>query len=186
MAKHRIDFTERSKRLLQERFDEDSSDFHGFWVFPRDYLYDKPAVDKLLEQMEQDPKTMDKFTKIFEYTQEIEATTEQKRSGKTLSKEDLRMGDGKRRHLVWDVWLEEVHARLKESEASVKRYQKELKEAQARLDAFSAAAESKLAKENTRGGKHGRKTRHHSRGRGGGSQRRAKIVGCRGASLCSG
>ena len=150
MAKHRIDFTKGSKRFLQEKFDGDSSDFHGFWVYPRDAMYDKPAVDNLIEQMEQDPATMDKFTEIFEYTQEVEATAEQKRSGENLSKDDLRMGDGKRRHLVWDVWLEEVHDRLKKSEASVTRYQKELKEAQARLDAYSAAAESNLAR-STRG-----------------------------------
>jgi hypothetical protein len=125
---------------------------YGFWVYPRYDLYDKSAVDKLFEQMEQDPVAMDKFTKIFKYTQEVEATAEQKRSGKKLSKEDLRMGDGKRRHLVWEMWLEdsEMHDRLKKSEASVTRYQKELKEAQARLDAFSAAAESNLARR-TRG-----------------------------------
>ena len=150
MAKHRIDFTNGSKRLLQEKFKGDSSDFHGFWIYPRDAMYDKPAVDKLLEQMEQDPATMDKFTEIFEYTQEVEATAEQKRSSKKISKVELRMGDGKRKHLVWDVWLEEVHHRLKESEANVARYQKELKEAQARLDAFSAAAESNLTR-STRG-----------------------------------
>ena len=48
------------------------------------------------------------------------------------------------------LWLEEVNDRVKESEASVKRYQKELKEAQARLDTFSAAAKTKLARR-TRG-----------------------------------
>ena len=152
LKKHRIDFTDGSKRLLRQRFDGDSSEFHGFWVYPRDDLYDKPAVDKLIEQMEKDPATMGMFTSIFEYTQDVEATAEQKKSSKNLSKDDLRMGDGKRRHLVWNVWLAEVGERLTESETNVTRFQKELKEAQARLFAYSAAAETNLAR-TTRGTK---------------------------------
>lgn len=117
-------------------------------------VFDKSAVDKLIDLMEQDSKTMDMYTSIFEYTQEIEATEEQKakqkQTGKTLSKDDLRMGDVLRKHLVWAVWLDEVQKRLKESEASVARYGKELKEAQNWLAAFSGAAESQEAR-STRG-----------------------------------
>jgi hypothetical protein len=155
LKKHRTDFTTGSKKRLHRKFEGDSREFHGFWIYPRDDgVFDKSAVDKLIDLMEQDSKTMDMYTSIFEYTQEIEATEEQKakqkQTGKTLSKDDLRMGDGLRKHLVWAVWLDEVQKRLKESEASVARYGKELKEAQNRLAAFSGAAESQEAR-STRG-----------------------------------
>jgi hypothetical protein len=130
LDQHRVDLSRKSKRGLNQKYNSDGRDFHGFWVYPRDDLYEtsKPAVDKLTEQMEQDPTIMDKFTKIFEYTQEVKATAEQRaeerKSSVHLSKHDLRMGDGKRRHLVWEMWLEdsEMHDRLKKSEASVTRY----------------------------------------------------------------
>jgi hypothetical protein len=152
LEQHRVGFSGESKRGLNQKYNSHGSEFHGFWVYPRDDVYEtsKPAVDKLIEQMEQDPATMDMFTKIFEYTQEVKATAEQKKSREHLSKEDLRMGDGKRRHLVWAVWLAEVNKRLVESESNVARFQKELKEAQSRLVAYSAAAESDSAR-TTRG-----------------------------------
>jgi hypothetical protein len=152
LDQHRVDLSSKSKRGLNQKYNSDGRDFHGFWVCPRDDLYEtsKPAVDKLTEQMEQDPTIMAKFTKIFEYTQEVKATAEQRaeerKSGVHLSKDDLRMGDGKRRHLVWAVWLDEVQKRLAESKSDVARFEKELKEAQTRLGAFSAAAESGSAR----------------------------------------
>jgi len=153
---HRMCFTIQSKRDLLRKYNSDRSGFHGFWLYPRDDVYEnsKPAVDKLTEQMEQNPAIMAKFTKIFEYTQEVKATAEQKaeqkKTGEKFSKDDLRMGDGKRKHLVWAVWLDEVAKRLAESESDVARFKKELKEAQTRRVAYSAAAESDPAK-TTRG-----------------------------------
>ena len=151
LQKHRTDFNRGSKKRLHQKFEGDSREFHGFWIHPRDdAVFDKLAVDKLLDLTEHCSKTMDMYTPIFEYTQEIEATEEQKarqkETCKTLSKDDLRMGDGLRKHLVWAVWLDEVQKRLEESEASVARNRKELKEAQNRLAAFSGAAESQEAR----------------------------------------
>ena len=139
LEKHRVpDFSLEAKNALRQKYLGDGKDFHGFWIYPRDKSYDREAVDGLLAPMEKDSATMG-FTSIFEYTQKVKATEDQRKQG--LSSEDARFGDNLRKHLVWEVLLENLRTRLKEDKASVNRLRQELKEAQDRLKAFSAAVD---------------------------------------------
>jgi len=139
LEKHRVpDFSPEAKDALRQKYAGDGKDFHGFWIYPRDKSYDKEAVDGLLEPMEKDFANMG-FTSIFEYTQKVKATVDQRKQG--LSSADVRMGDNLRKHLVWEKLLQNLHTRLTEDEASVNRSRQELKEAQDRLKAFSAAVD---------------------------------------------
>jgi hypothetical protein len=52
LAKHRLpDLPASAKDGLHKKHDGDCKDFHGFWTYPPDVLYNKVAVDSLLGQM---------------------------------------------------------------------------------------------------------------------------------------
>jgi len=132
-------------------YEGDGKEFHGFWVCPRHESYDTAAVNDFLERVEKDPTKMAQFTSIFEYTQDAEGRATKKQRAERMSKDDRRMGDGKRRHAIWMEWCKKLRDRLKNSHAEASRLDRELVAAQAALNAFSNAdpASSKRGTRNT-------------------------------------
>ena len=102
LQKHRLqDYTQDAKTSLKKMYEGDGKEFHGFWVCPRHESYDAAAVNDFLERVEKDPTKIAQFTSIFEYTQDAEGRATKKQRAERMSKDDRRMGDGKRRHVIW-------------------------------------------------------------------------------------
>jgi hypothetical protein len=140
LQKHRLQgYTQADKTSLMQMYEGDGKEFHGFWVCPRHESYDAAAVNDFLERVEKDPTKLAQFTSIFEYTQDVEGPPTKKQRAERMSKDGRRMGDGKRRHAIWEKWCEELRDRLKKSHAEASRLDRELVAAQAALDAFSNA-----------------------------------------------
>ena len=152
LQKHRLqDYTQDAKTSLKKMYEGDGKEFHGFWVCPRHESYDAAAVNDFLERVEKDPTKIAQFTSIFEYTQDAEGRATKKQRAERMSKDDRRMGDGKRRHVIWMEWCKKLRDRLKNSHAEASRLDRELVAAQAALNAFSNAdpASNKRGTRNT-------------------------------------
>ena len=155
LKKHRVDSVLSSaldpklKQRLVKQFEGGSGDFHGFWIHRRNDDYDKVLVDKFLERME-DPKFMAHFTPIFEYTQKVEGHAFKKQKTDQVTWEEMRFGDKGRMHWRFNELTAELEKQLVESDAEIKRLRITLRDAQAKLDAFSKACLQGTAK-STRG-----------------------------------
>jgi hypothetical protein len=160
LAKHRVhplrEFSTEAKQSLVQKYKGNGKDFHGFWICSPHESYNADAVDKLLEQFENDPMNMAHFTPIFEYTQDVKSVKcvsegsvdesaeaaepaskkpKKRKVGKRWkpSMNDRRMGDKLRKHLIWEEWIAVVLEKRKESQANVDRLQRELAVAQTKV-----------------------------------------------------
>lgn len=140
LKKHRLqNYTHSAKKSLAQMYEGGGQDFHGFWVCPRHDSYNATAVNDFLERMEKDPTKMAQFTPIFEFAQDAEGPATKKQRAEKMSKDDRRMGDGKRMHVIWAEWCNMLQDRLKNSHAEASRLDRELVAAKASLNAFSYA-----------------------------------------------
>ena len=125
---------------LVQKYNGGGKNFHGFFIYPPVKSYDGAVVNPFLLQMESDAA---QFTPIFEYTQAGKGVPEgpahKKSKTDKVSIDDKRMGDGLRRHLIWEEWIAVVLKRKTESQDKVSRLQRELNAAQDKLNKFSAA-----------------------------------------------
>jgi len=137
---HRVQaYSPAAKKSLVAQYKAGSKNFHGFWIYSRHESFDADAVKTLTDfvgQLEDDPPVMDLFTSIFEYSQNLQHTPATKSA--KLTHEDLRMGDNRRKHLVWKKWIAELATLLKERQAKVSRLDQELRSVDSRLSKFAA------------------------------------------------
>ena len=84
--------------MLVNQYERES--FQGFWIHDCNDLYDKATVDKFLARLD-DPINLEKFTAIFEYTQDAPDPSSKKRK-QPGTKESWRFGDGGRMHWRWN------------------------------------------------------------------------------------
>jgi hypothetical protein len=138
LEKHRLQgYTPEAKKSIQQKFREGGKDFHGFYICPRHESYDADVVNGFLERMENNPTNFAQFTPIFEYSQDPEGPATRRQKTEKRTKDEWRMGDKGRLHVVWDEWCAELQERRKKSEAEVSRLVQELRKAETALDAFS-------------------------------------------------
>ena len=129
-AKGSEDSAKLKKRLVNQ-YERES--FQGFWIHDRNDLYDKATVDKFLARLD-DPINLQKFTSIFEYTQDAPAPSTNKR--KRTDKESRRFGDGGRMHWRWNELDAEYAERLVELDLEINRTRRELETLRAKIGHF--------------------------------------------------
>jgi hypothetical protein len=130
-AKGSEDSAKLKKRLVNQYGRES---FQGFWIHDRNDLYDKATVDKFLARLD-DPINLEKFTAIFEYTQDAPDPSSKKRK-QPGTKESWRFGDGGRMHWRWNELDDEYADRLAELDREINKTRRELETLRARISHF--------------------------------------------------
>jgi hypothetical protein len=155
LDKHRLQtYSPDSKQRLVQKFKECGKDFHGFWIAKPHETFDAAAVTTTTEfvnMVEEDPTILEMMPSIFEFSQNVKATSNTKK----ISPTERRMGDNKRKHLVWTEWNAELTRRLKDCRANLNRLDHELQSAKAAVASFAAS----IAEEGRDGPGFGRGTR---------------------------
>jgi len=132
-----LTYSADSKQRLVQKFKACGKDFHGFWIASPHETFDAAAVTTTTEfvnMVEEDPTILEMMPSIFEFSQNVKATSNTKK----ISPTERRMGDNKRKHLVWTEWNAELTRRLKDCRANLNRLDHELQSAKAAVASFAA------------------------------------------------
>jgi hypothetical protein len=143
LDKHRLQtYSSDSKGSLVQKYKEGGKDFHGFWIASPDESFDAAAVTtttEFVDMVEKDPTILEMMPSIFEFSQNVKTTSK----SSELTQNQRRMGDNKRKHLVWTEWIAELTRRLTECQANVRKLDQDLQAAQAVVARFASVIPEK-------------------------------------------